>query len=105
MPRIPHRLDNWLTYVGEVVSLMHQPPLTPWYSFLLEGESTPMATVLLKRTQKPNNLRNRTRDLPACRTLPQTTMLPHALRLRVNCYYFLIININCICHLKTISNI
>jgi hypothetical protein len=30
---------------GKVVSLMHRPPLPPWkytwYSFLLEGESTP----------------------------------------------------------------
>jgi len=26
---------------GKVVSLMHRPPLPPWYSFLLEIESTP----------------------------------------------------------------
>jgi hypothetical protein len=31
-------LDNRLTDGGEVVSLMRRPP---WYSFLLEAESTP----------------------------------------------------------------
>jgi hypothetical protein len=26
---------------GKVVSPMHRPPLPPWYSFMLEAESTP----------------------------------------------------------------
>jgi hypothetical protein len=43
--RLPHFLDNRLTDGGEVVSLMHRPLFapqeSPWYSFLLEAESTP----------------------------------------------------------------
>jgi hypothetical protein len=38
-------LDNRLTDGGEVVSLTPRPPFNPqeepWYSFLLEAESTP----------------------------------------------------------------
>jgi hypothetical protein len=50
--RFPHFLDNRLTDGGKVVSLTRRPPLTPpkysWYSFLLEAESTPGATVRLE---------------------------------------------------------
>jgi hypothetical protein len=42
--RLPHFLDNRLTDGGEVVSLAHRPRYTPqedpWYSFLLEVDST-----------------------------------------------------------------
>jgi hypothetical protein len=45
MSRLPHFLDNRLTYGGEIVSLMHRLLFTPQensrYSFLLEAESTP----------------------------------------------------------------
>jgi hypothetical protein len=43
--RLPHFLDNLLTDDGEVVSLTRRQPFTlqndSWYSFLIEGESTP----------------------------------------------------------------
>jgi hypothetical protein len=43
--RLPHFLDNRLTYGGAVVSLTCRPPFYTqedfWYSFLLETESTP----------------------------------------------------------------
>jgi hypothetical protein len=43
--KLPHFLDNRLTDGGEAVSLTRRPPFTPqedpWYSFLLEAESTP----------------------------------------------------------------
>jgi hypothetical protein len=39
--RLPHLVDNRLTDCGEVVSLTRRPAaLYPWYSFLLEAEST-----------------------------------------------------------------
>jgi hypothetical protein len=45
MSRIPHRLENRLSYDGEVMGLMRPPSFTPEisfsYSFLLEAESTP----------------------------------------------------------------
>jgi hypothetical protein len=43
--RLPHLLDNRLTYGGKVASLTRRPPFTPqkdsWYSLLLESESIP----------------------------------------------------------------
>jgi hypothetical protein len=43
--RLPHFLDNRLTYGGKVVSFKRLSPFTPqegsWYSFLSEAESTP----------------------------------------------------------------
>jgi hypothetical protein len=45
MSRLPHFLHNRLIDGGEVVSLTRRPPSTPqedpWYSLLLEAESTP----------------------------------------------------------------
>jgi hypothetical protein len=41
---LPHFLDNWLTDGSEAVSLscwLPYPKEDPWYSFLLEVESTP----------------------------------------------------------------
>jgi hypothetical protein len=73
--------SNRLKNVGEVVSLTHrQAALYPqkdfWYSFLLEDESTPRATVRLeglsqlKKKKKTDDLiGNRTRDLPGCSIL------------------------------------
>jgi hypothetical protein len=43
--RLPHFVDNGLTDSDEVVSFTRRPPFTPqedpWFSFLLEAESTP----------------------------------------------------------------
>jgi hypothetical protein len=43
--RLSHFLDNRLTDGGKVVSLTRRPLFTPqedpWYSFLLEADSTP----------------------------------------------------------------
>jgi hypothetical protein len=43
--RLPHCLDNQLTYGDEVARLTHRSPFTPqencWYSFLFDAESTP----------------------------------------------------------------
>jgi hypothetical protein len=50
-----------------------------WYSFLLQGESTPKAIVQLEglgQLKKCNDLiGTRTRDLSACNIAPRTTML------------------------------
>jgi hypothetical protein len=53
-----------------------------WCSFLLRGWVDPSAIVRLEglgKLKKSNDLiGNRTRDLPACSILPQTTTLPRA---------------------------
>jgi hypothetical protein len=50
--RLPLFVDNRLTDDGEIVSLTRRPPFNPQedlrYSFLLEAESTPRATVPLE---------------------------------------------------------
>ena len=46
-----------------------------WYSFLLEAESTPWAQCGRKDY---DTIGNRTRDLPACRAVPQPTVPPAA---------------------------
>jgi len=56
--------------VGKVVT--HRPSLPsrryPWYSFLLETESTPQSEGLVGMSMKISNdaIGNRSRDLPAC---------------------------------------
>jgi hypothetical protein len=58
---------------GKVVSPTHRPPLPAskysWYSFLLEAESTPMKI-------SSDTIGNRTRELPACSSVPQPTAPP-----------------------------
>jgi hypothetical protein len=80
MSRLSHFLDSQLTDGGEVVSLTRRPPFTPqedfWYSFLLEAESTPShsAAGTITSIEKFSDLiGNRTGDLPACSTVPQST--------------------------------
>ena len=70
---------------GKVVSPTHRPPLPPrkysWYSFLLEAESTPGPLCGRKdyvNKKSIDTIRNRTRNLPACSAVPQTTALPLA---------------------------
>jgi hypothetical protein len=60
---------------GKVVSPAHRPPLlsreVPWYSFLLEAESTPSAAGRIKSLKNSSDsIGNRTRDLPACSAVP-----------------------------------
>jgi hypothetical protein len=85
MPRLPHYLDSRVTDGGKVVRLTHRPLFTPqedpWYSFLLEAESTPghSAAGRIRSTEKANDLTgNRTRDLPVCSIVPQLSTLPRA---------------------------
>jgi hypothetical protein len=73
--RLSHSLDNRLTDVSEVVSLMRRPFFIPqedsWYSFLLEAGSTPGPPSI----EKSNDFIGvRTRDLPACGIVPQPTI-------------------------------
>jgi hypothetical protein len=58
---------------GKIVSLTHRPPLPPrnypWYSFLIEADSTPRLSAAGRITlMKDSNdtIGNRNRDLPAC---------------------------------------
>jgi hypothetical protein len=77
-------IDNRLTDVGKVVSLMCQPPFTPqddsWYSFLLEAELTPGHSALgwIRSIEKIHLIGTRTCDLPACSMVPKRTTLPRA---------------------------
>jgi hypothetical protein len=68
---------------GKVVSPTHRPPLPPRYSFLLEAESAPGATVRpewLRMSMKNSSdtIGNQTRDLPTCSAVPQPTALRRA---------------------------
>jgi hypothetical protein len=82
--RLPHLLDNWLTYGGNV-SLTRRPPFTtPQGRFLVHisvrGWVNPRAIAWLEglsKLKKSNDLTgNRTHDLLACSIVPQPTMLP-----------------------------
>jgi hypothetical protein len=46
-----------------------------WYSFLLEAEST-TGPYCSWKDYVINDIETRTRDIPACRIVPQQTMLP-----------------------------
>jgi hypothetical protein len=80
------RLQDNLTNEGLRLSALHTGRLYPppgkysWYSFLLEAESTPVATVRSERlcSMKNSNdtIGNRTRDLPSCSALRQRTASP-----------------------------
>ena len=69
---------------GKVVSPKPCPPLTPskylLYSFLVEAKS-PQGHSAAKRIKLIkyfyDTVGNRTRDLPACSTIPQPTASPH----------------------------
>ena len=71
------------------------PRKHPWYSFLLEAESTPGAIVRLEglcQWKKFNDtIGNRTRDIPACSAVPQPTAPPLVNPLNTD--------LNPICHL------
>jgi hypothetical protein len=75
-------LDNRLTDSSKVVSLAPQLPFTPqedsWYSFLLELSQPQGHSVAgrIKSVEKIHLIRNRIRDLPACKTVPKPTTLP-----------------------------
>jgi hypothetical protein len=64
---------------GKAVRPTHRPPLPPrrypWYSFLLEAESTGMIKSIKNRN---NPIGNRARDLPAYCAIPQPTAPPRA---------------------------
>jgi hypothetical protein len=75
--RLPHFLDNRLTGGGKVISLKRQQPFTPnkipgthfcWRLCRPQGYS---AAGRIRSIQTSNDqIGNRTRDLPACRTKP-----------------------------------
>jgi hypothetical protein len=52
-----------------------------WYSFLLQADSIPGPSTARKSMSMKNSndtIRNRTRNLPACSTVPQPTAIPRA---------------------------
>ena len=78
------RLSDFKTII--TWSPTHWPPLPPrkyfWYSFLSEAELTPGPECSRKNDVKENSkdtIGTRTRDLPACSTVPQLTVPPNAL--------------------------
>jgi hypothetical protein len=81
MSRLPHFLHNRSTDGGKVVRLTRRPPFTPgkipgthFYQRLSRSQGHSAAKI-----EKSNGLiGNRTRDLPACSTVPQRSTLPRA---------------------------
>jgi hypothetical protein len=70
---------------GKVVSPTHRPPLPPrnylWFSFLLEADSPQGHSVagrIMSMKNSNDTIGNRTRDLPACSTVPQATVPPRS---------------------------
>jgi hypothetical protein len=63
---LPYFLDNRLTDISKVMSLMRRPPSNP-RRFLLEG---------LGELKNRYLSGNRTCDLPACNIMPEPTTLP-----------------------------
>jgi hypothetical protein len=85
MLRLPHFLDNWLTDVGEVVSLTHRPPFTPrkipgshFYLRLSRAQGHNAAGRIRSIEKSSDLIGFRTRDLPASSIVPQPTTLPRA---------------------------
>jgi hypothetical protein len=87
--RLPHFLNYRLTDGGEVVSLTRRPPFTRkkipgthfcWSLSRPQGHS---AAGRIMSIENSNHLiGNRTRDLPACSTVPQPTTIPRAPRVQ-----------------------
>jgi hypothetical protein len=83
MLRIPHCLDIWLTYGGEVVSLMRQLRPTPqkWFLVLISvrGWVNPGHRLEgLGKLKKFSDLIGiETCSLPACSIMPHPTTLPN----------------------------
>jgi hypothetical protein len=118
--RLPYFLDNRITGDGEVVSLTRRPPYTarkiPDTRFCYrlsrhQGHSAPGRITINK---KSNVTRNRTRDFPACRIIPQPTTLPRThLRSRISFIEQLLLRISwaksgqpwfvCVCQRKCIK--
>ena len=72
---------------GKVVSPTHRPLSPPpqeypWYSFLLESESTP-GSWCGRKDYVNDPFGNRTCDFPACSEVPQTTAPPGVLKLLI----------------------
>jgi hypothetical protein len=80
---------------GKVVGHTHRPTLPArkysCYSFPLDAESTPepeCAGRIMSMKNSNGNIGNRTRDLPACSTLPHPTASPRATGI-CTCYIFI----------------
>jgi hypothetical protein len=74
--RLPHFLDNRLTYGGEVVSLTHRPPFTSrkiagtHFCSRLSRPQGRSAAGRIRSFEESSDIGNRTRDLPACSIVP-----------------------------------
>jgi hypothetical protein len=84
--RFPHFLENRLTGGGEVVSFTRRPPFTPrkasgtHFCYRLSWPQGHSAAGRIRSIEKSNDLIGiRTRDLPACSTVPQPTTPPRAI--------------------------
>jgi hypothetical protein len=76
--RLPHFLDSRLTDGFEVVSLTRWPPFTPGrYLVLISVRGWVDHRAIVRPTEKFDDLiGRRTRGLPACSIVPQSTTLP-----------------------------
>jgi hypothetical protein len=85
MSRLTHFPDNWLTDGCEVVSLTPGHPLLPREipdTHFCQRLSRPQSHSAARRIRPIEKIqwphRDRTRNLPACSTVPQPTTLPRA---------------------------
>jgi hypothetical protein len=76
--RLPHFLDNRLTKGGEDVKFTRRPPFTPGkitgthFCYMLSRPQGHSAIGRIRSIEKSNDpIGNRTRDLPACSTVPR----------------------------------
>jgi hypothetical protein len=67
-------MEKLANEVGKVVSPTHQPPLPPWYSYLLsQPHCHSAAERIMSVKNSTDTIRNQTHKVPACSVVPEPT--------------------------------